>query len=119
MPHISDAESTSPGNLLALVPKSHQDMVAAVFRTIFAQPDADATWEQVAEQLAAWFPNIGPLMDAAKIEVLALTGLPRAHWQNACSIASGRSGLRRGGWGLGDDSIGICLRGFSISVSPR
>ncbi len=29
-------------NLLALVPKSHQDMVAAVFRTIFAQPDADA-----------------------------------------------------------------------------
>jgi transposase-like protein len=34
-------------NLLALVPKSHQDMVAAVFRTIFAQPDADtvsATW---------------------------------------------------------------------------
>ena len=28
-------------NLLALVPKSHQDMVAAVFRTIFAQPDPD------------------------------------------------------------------------------
>ena len=26
-------------NLLALVPKSHKDMVAAVFRTIFAQPD--------------------------------------------------------------------------------
>ena len=29
-------------NLLALVPKSHKDMVAAVFRTAFAQPDADA-----------------------------------------------------------------------------
>jgi len=26
-------------NLLALVPKSHKDMVAAVFRTIFAQPN--------------------------------------------------------------------------------
>jgi transposase-like protein len=26
-------------NLLALVPKTHTDMVAAVFRTIFAQPD--------------------------------------------------------------------------------
>ena len=26
-------------NLLALVPKSHKDMVAAVFRTVFAQPD--------------------------------------------------------------------------------
>jgi transposase-like protein len=29
-------------NLLALVPKSHKDMVAAVFRTIFAQPTAEA-----------------------------------------------------------------------------
>ena len=29
-------------NLLAHVPKSHMDMVAAMFRTIFAQPDADA-----------------------------------------------------------------------------
>jgi transposase-like protein len=29
-------------NLLAHVSKSHADMVAAVFRTIFAQPDADA-----------------------------------------------------------------------------
>ena len=29
-------------NLLAHVPKAHADMVAAVFRTIFAQPDADA-----------------------------------------------------------------------------
>ncbi len=32
-------------NLLALVPKSHQDMVAAVFRTIFAQPDPDTVAE--------------------------------------------------------------------------
>lgn len=34
-------------NLLAHVPKSHTDMVAAVFRTIFAQPHAEAvsdTW---------------------------------------------------------------------------
>jgi putative transposase len=39
-------------NLLALVPRSHTDMVAAVFRTIFAQPDADAvsaTWDQVGD----------------------------------------------------------------------
>ena len=75
-------------NLLALVPKSHQDMVAAVFRTIFAQPDADAvaaTWDQVAEQLAARFPKIGPLMNGAKVEVLAFTGFPRAHWQKIWS----------------------------------
>jgi putative transposase len=70
-------------NLLALVPKSHTDMVAAVFRTIFAQPDAGtvaATFEEVRDQLTARFPKIGPLMDNAKNEVLAFTAFPRAHW---------------------------------------
>ena len=63
-------------------------MVAAVFRTIFAQPDADAvaaTWDQVRDQLAARFPKIGPLMDDAKTEVLAFTAFPRAHWQKIWS----------------------------------
>ena len=70
-------------NLLALVPKSHKDMVAAVFRTIFAQPDpatVGQTWDAVRDQLAAAFPKIGLLMDAAKTEVLAFTVFPRSHW---------------------------------------
>ena len=70
-------------NLLALVPKSHQDMVAAVFRTIFAQPDPTtvaATWDQVRDQLVDRFPKIAALMDDAKAEVLAFTAFPRAHW---------------------------------------
>src|SRR5215216_5710787 len=70
-------------NLLALVPKSHKDMVAAVFRTIFAQPTAEAvsaTWDTVRDQLAANFPKIGPLMDEAKAEVLAFTAFPRSQW---------------------------------------
>src|SRR4029079_7132281 len=70
-------------NLLALVPKSHQDMVAAVFRTIFAQPDAAtvaATWDQVHDQLGDRFPKIAVLMDDAKTEVLAFTSFPRAYW---------------------------------------
>lgn len=70
-------------NLLALVPKSHKDMVAALFRTIFAQPDANAVhdaWDEVRDQLAAAFPKIAPLMDQAKAEVLAFTAFPRAHW---------------------------------------
>src|ERR687890_1293627 len=48
-------------NLLALVPKSHKDMVAAVFRTAFAQPDAAAAagvWDQVRDQLTVSFPKI-------------------------------------------------------------
>jgi transposase-like protein len=70
-------------NLLALVPKSHQDMAAAVFRTIFAQPDPDtvaATWDQVRDQLGGRFPKIATLMDTAKAEVLAFTTFPKAHW---------------------------------------
>jgi putative transposase len=70
-------------NLLALVPKSHKDMVAAVFRTIFAQPNPEAastTWDTVRDQLTASFPKIGPLMDDAKAEVLAFTAFPRPHW---------------------------------------
>jgi putative transposase len=75
-------------NLLALVPKTHTDMVAAVFRTIFAQPDAKtvaATWNEVRDQLAARFPKIGPLMDEAKTEVLAFTSFPRPHWSKVWS----------------------------------
>jgi transposase-like protein len=75
-------------NLLALVPKSHQDMVAAVFRTIFAQPDPDtvaATWDQVRDQLADRFPKIAVLMDDAKAEVLAFSIFPRAHWTKVWS----------------------------------
>jgi len=70
-------------NLLALVPKSHKDMVAAVFRTAFAQPDPVAVskaWDTVRDQLAASFPRIGPLMDTAKAEVLAFAAFPRQHW---------------------------------------
>jgi len=75
-------------NLLALVPKSHQDMVAAVFRTIFAQPDpatVSSTWDQVRDQLAGRFPKIAGLMDDAKAEVLAFSAFPRAHWTKVWS----------------------------------
>jgi transposase-like protein len=75
-------------NLLAHVPKAQVDMVAAVFRTIFAQPDPDsmgATWDQVRDQLAGRFPKIGPLMDDAKAEVLAFNAFPRAHWRKIWS----------------------------------
>ena len=75
-------------NLLAVVPRSHQHMAAALFRTIFAQPDADAVtaaWDQVRDQLAASFPKAGPLMDSARTEVLAFAGFPKAHWQKIWS----------------------------------
>lgn len=75
-------------NLLALVPRSQMDMVAALFRTIFAQPDPDtmsATWDTVRDQLAGRIPKIGPHMDTAKSEVLAFNTFPRAHWRKIWS----------------------------------
>ena len=75
-------------NLLAHVSKSHADMVAAVFRTIFAQPDPEAvskTWDEVRDHLATSFPKVGPLMDQAKAEVLAFTSFPKAHWRKIWS----------------------------------
>jgi len=71
-----------------MVPKNQMDMTAALFRTIFAQPDADAVaacWEQVRDQLAARIPKIGPYMDDAKTEVLAFAAFPRAHWRKIWS----------------------------------
>lgn len=56
-------------------------MVAAVFRTIFAQPDPEAVAaarDEVRDKLATSFPKVGPLMDEAKAEVLAF---PKAHWR--------------------------------------
>ena len=75
-------------NLLALVPRSHQHMAAAVFRTIFAQPDPEAVvdaWDRVRDQLVASFTKVGPLMADAKDEVLAFCAFPAAHWQKIWS----------------------------------
>jgi hypothetical protein len=90
--------SKFPRNLLAHVPKTHSDIVAAVFRTIFAQPDAGtvaATWQEVRDQFAARFPKIGPLMDAAKTEVLAFTAFPRPHWPKIWSTNHSSASTRR------------------------
>ena len=58
--------------VLAHVAKGEGEMVAAVFRTIFAQPDLESMakqWDKVRDQLAARYPKIGALMDDAKAEV--------------------------------------------------
>ena len=75
-------------NLLALFPKAQVEMVAAVFRTIFAQPDQDAMstqWDSVRDQLAERTPKAAELMDAGKVEVLAFNAFPRAHWRKIWS----------------------------------
>jgi len=75
-------------NLLAVIPKAHQDMVAALFRTVFAGIDADAVsaqWDHVAATLAERWPKAAALMDSAKAEVLAFSAFPVEHWKKVWS----------------------------------
>ena len=75
-------------NVLAHVPKAETEMVAAVFRTIFAQPDLASMakqWDKVRDDLAARYPKTAPLMDDAKSEVLAFAAFTREHWRKIWS----------------------------------
>jgi putative transposase len=75
-------------NLLAVIPKAHQDMVAALFRTVFAGIDADAVaaqWDHVAATLAERWPKAAALMETAKPEVLAFGAFPVEHWRKIWS----------------------------------
>src|SRR3954451_6728712 len=61
-------------NVLAAVPKPNGEMVAALIRTIFAQPNAHAVREQldtVAVMLGRQFPKVQARLEAAKDELLA------------------------------------------------
>ena len=75
-------------NLLACVPKGNQEMVAAAFRTIFAQATKEemaTQWDHVAATFAERFAKAAALMDTAKEEVLAFSSFPRAHWRQIWS----------------------------------
>ena len=75
-------------NLLAMIPKGHQAMVSAAFKTVFAQvsgPDMHAQWDQVTATLEDRFPKAAALMVGAKEEVLAFTAFPTEHWRQIWS----------------------------------
>jgi transposase-like protein len=75
-------------NLLANIPKGHQEMVAAAFRTIFAQVSPEETaaqWDHVEAMLTERFDKAAALMRRAKEEVLAFRTFPRAHWRQIWS----------------------------------
>ena len=75
-------------NVLALVPRSAAEMVAATIRTVFAQPDpsgAREQWRKVADGLRARFPRAASLLDEAEEDVLAYLAFPREHWRQIWS----------------------------------
>ncbi len=75
-------------NLLAHVPKNHKEMIAATVRTIFAQPDPEATREQLRQvvgMLETRYPQAAELLADAEHEVTAYAGFPRQHWRKIAS----------------------------------
>lgn len=75
-------------NVLAVVPKGNQEMVAAAIRIIFAQPDAAHVREQfevIATMLGNQLPKVEAMLRGAHDDLLAFTGLPVAHWKKIWS----------------------------------
>lgn len=75
-------------NVLSVVPKGSQDMVASIIRTIFAQPDAEHVSTQFAEvtsMLGRSHPKVAAMLDNARDDLLAFTGFPQRHWRQIWS----------------------------------
>lgn len=71
-------------NLLSRVPKAAQQMVAALVRTVFAQPDkaaAHAQLGEVADSLEKRFPRAAELLREAEEDILAYMAFPSEHWR--------------------------------------
>ena len=75
-------------NLLAKVPKTHGQFVAAAFRSIFALGTAgevEARYDEVTDMLADRFPKAATSMRDARRDLLAFTAFPLSHWRKVWS----------------------------------
>jgi putative transposase len=75
-------------NVLARIPKGRAEMVLALIRTIWAQPDPAAVREQldaVADKLAPGFPVVAAMLQEAREDVTAFAAFPFAHWKKIWS----------------------------------
>ena len=70
-------------NLLAVARHEHRQVIAALIRTIFAQPDgatASAQLRQVVDQVRSLAPEVAERLQAAETDLLAYTVFPPGHW---------------------------------------
>ena len=70
-------------NALTRVQKQKAQMVAAAIKTIFAQPDRSHIHHQldeVADTLRPGFPEVAKLLEEARVDLLAFSYFPMAHW---------------------------------------
>ena len=75
-------------DLLARIQRGRAEMVLALIRTAWAQPDPAAVREQpdaVADKLAAGFPAVAAMLREAREDVTAFAAFPLAHWKKIWS----------------------------------
>lgn len=75
-------------NLLTRVPKSQQDLVATLIRTVFSQPtreDVELQHARVVTQLMDRFPEAAALLQDSQPDLLAFASFPKAHWKQIWS----------------------------------
>ena len=75
-------------NLLSAAHHRHRQVIAALIRTVFAQPDPDAARTQlraVVDQLTPYAPAVAERLQAMEDDLLAYTAFPPAHWSKVWS----------------------------------
>jgi putative transposase len=78
-------------NVLVKVPRNHQQMVAAMIRTVFAQPDAghvERQLKEVAATMKRQFSNVNEMLLDAAEDITAFRHFPVNHWQKIWSTNS-------------------------------
>jgi len=75
-------------NVLARIPRGSAEMVLALIRTIWSQPDPAAVRDQldeVAARLEPRFPAVAAMLTEAKADVTAFAAFPFSHWRKIWS----------------------------------
>jgi transposase-like protein len=75
-------------NVLSVVPKGSQEMVASIIRTVFAQPDRDhihSQFQEVTTMLKRSHPKVAVMLDEAQHDLLAFASFPQRHWRQIWS----------------------------------
>jgi putative transposase len=75
-------------NLLSVARHHHRQVIAALIRTIFVQPDRDAATAQlrsVVDQLQPLAPDVAARLEAMETDLLAYAAFPAAHWSKIWS----------------------------------
>jgi len=75
-------------NLLSAANHRHRQVIAALIRTIFVQPDHDTATAQlraVVDQLRPYAPTVAERLETMEADLLAYTAFPAAHWSKIWS----------------------------------